>query len=70
MEKLDLDKQESKFLDETITQLKSSVPVKENGEIYYPGENSLKTRKENMELGIPVDDGVWAKVKELAKLNQ
>ena len=59
-----------KALGETITQIKSSVPAKENSEIFYPGENSLKTRKENMELGIPVDDGVWAKVKELAKLNQ
>jgi len=29
----------------------------------------LKTRYENMELGIPVDDGVWARVKELAKLS-
>jgi len=53
-------------LSETIAQLKSSVPVKENGEIFYPGEQSLKTRHENMQLGIPVDDGVWAKVKELA----
>jgi 3-dehydro-L-gulonate 2-dehydrogenase len=51
---------------ETIEQLKSSVPASENGEIFYPGEQSLKTRKENMELGIPVDDGIWAKVKELA----
>ena len=55
-------------LGETIEQLKGSVPAKENGEIYYPGEQSLKTRKENDELGIPVDDGVWAKVKELATL--
>jgi len=53
-------------LSETIAQLKSSVPVKENGEIFYPGEQSLKTRHENMQLGIPVDDGVWAKVKALA----
>lgn len=57
-----------KVLDETIEQLKSSVPVKENREIYYPGENSLKTRRENMELGIPVDEGVWNKVKELAQI--
>jgi 3-dehydro-L-gulonate 2-dehydrogenase len=56
-------------LSETIEQLKSSVPAKENGEIFYPGEQSLKTRHQNMELGIPVDDGVWAKVKELANLN-
>jgi len=53
-------------LNETVEQLKSSVPATENGEIFYPGEQSLKTRHENMELGIPVDDGIWSKVKELA----
>ena len=56
----------SQAIEETLRQLKSSVPSKEGGEIYYPGENSLKTRYENMEQGIPVDDGVWARVKELA----
>jgi len=55
-------------LNETVRQLKSSVPADENGEIFYPGERSLKTRKENMKLGIPVDDGVWATVKELAEI--
>jgi 3-dehydro-L-gulonate 2-dehydrogenase len=54
-------------INETIEQIKNSVPAKENSEIYYPGEQSLRTRKENMELGIPVDPGVWEKVKELAK---
>jgi len=53
-------------LHETIEQLKSSEPATENGKIFYPGEQSLKTRHENMELGIPVDEGIWAKVKELA----
>lgn len=57
------------ILTETITQIKSSVPAKENNEIFYPGEQSLKIRNENMESGIPVDDGVWAIVKELARLN-
>ncbi len=56
-------------LQKTIEQLKSSVPADENGKIFYPGEQSLKTRQENMEFGIPVDDGIWAKVKELADLN-
>ena len=51
----------------TITQIKSSVPAKENGEIFYPGEQSLKTRIENLQLGIPVDDGVWTTVQALAK---
>lgn len=53
-------------LNETIEQIKSSVPAKENGEIYFPGEQSMKTRNENRELGIPVDDGVWARIRELA----
>ncbi|MEI8097846.1 MAG: 3-dehydro-L-gulonate 2-dehydrogenase [Sediminibacterium sp.] len=57
-----------KVLSETITQIKTSVPVTENSEIFYPGEQSLKTRHENLAMGIPVDDGVWAKVKELADM--
>ncbi len=53
---------------ETIQQIKSSELAEGNNEIFYPGEKSLKTRNENMELGIPVDDGVWEKVKELASV--
>jgi len=53
-------------LAETIQQLRDSVPAAENGNINYPGERSIQTREENMRLGIPVDDGVWAKVKVLA----
>jgi len=56
-------------LHETIEQLKSSVPATENDEIFYPGEQSLKTRDENQKLGIPVDNGIWARVKELAKMS-
>lgn len=55
-------------IESTIHQLKSSIPAKEGGEVYYPGEQSLKTRRENSELGIPVDESVWAKVQELANL--
>jgi len=52
----------------TIEQLKSSTPVQEGYEVFYPGEQTMKTRKENNELGIPVDDAVWARVKELANV--
>ena len=55
-----------KILSETIHQLKSSETAEGKSEIYYPGEKSLKTRYENMKLGIPVDQGVWSKVKLLA----
>ncbi len=51
---------------ETIAQIKASVPAKENGDIFYPGEQSQKTRIENRKLGIPVDEPVWNIVKELA----
>ncbi|HAQ18577.1 MAG TPA: 3-dehydro-L-gulonate 2-dehydrogenase [Prolixibacteraceae bacterium] len=53
-------------INETIQQIKTSELAEGTGEIYYPGEQSLKTRHKNMEMGIPVDDGIWARVKELA----
>ncbi len=43
--------------------------TEEHNEIFYPGEQSLKTRNENMESGIPVNAAIWAKVKALAQLN-
>jgi 3-dehydro-L-gulonate 2-dehydrogenase len=58
-----------KVLGETVDQLRSSTPATEGGEINYPGERSLKTQKDNMEHGIPVDDGVWATVRALAGLS-
>ena len=54
-------------IQETIEQLKSATPANEGDEILYPGEQSLRKRNENNELGIPVDDGVWANVQGLAK---
>ena len=34
--------------------------VKASGEkVLYPGERSLATRRESMELGIPVDKNIW-----------
>lgn len=57
----------NKAIADTIQQIKSSQMAEAVNEIYYPGEQSLKTRTENMELGIPADDGIWTKVKELAK---
>lgn len=57
-----------KALSETLQQLKSSTPASENSAIYYPGEQSLKTRRQNLELGIPVDDSVWSTVQKLATI--
>lgn len=50
------------IIDEIIRDIKSSVPEKEGGEVFYPGELELKNVKENRELGIPVIEEKWNEV--------
>ncbi|MHA8067456.1 3-dehydro-L-gulonate 2-dehydrogenase [Aquirufa sp. ROCK2-A2] len=52
----------------TIEQLRNSTSVEESGEVLYPGERSLRTRMENLQSGIPVDEQVWQNVRKLAGL--
>ncbi|HHY53460.1 MAG TPA: 2,3-diketo-L-gulonate reductase, partial [Clostridiales bacterium] len=33
--------------------------------VRYPGQNMLRIRKENTELGIPVNEKVWNKILSL-----
>ncbi|MEN9686987.1 MAG: 1-piperideine-2-carboxylate/1-pyrroline-2-carboxylate reductase [Bacteroidota bacterium] len=54
-------------INETIEQIKASILVDADSEIQYPGEQSLRKRKANKQLGIPVDEKVWERVKELAQ---
>lgn len=54
-----------KNIDDTLNDMKTSTPVTEGRPVYYPGENMMRTRKENMELGIPVDEGIWQKVLDM-----
>ena len=39
--------------------LHAAVPVEEGKAVRYPGEQTLKVRQENMELGVPVDEELW-----------
>lgn len=48
-----------KIVNNIINDVKSSIPVKEGAEVYYPGELELKSIKENMENGIPVIEEKW-----------
>ena len=48
-----------------IDDLKASEPVKEDGSVLFPGERSFQTRKENLELGIPVIEEVWETVQNM-----
>jgi 3-dehydro-L-gulonate 2-dehydrogenase len=50
------------LIDEIIAFTKSSQPVKKEGKVYYPGENTLAVRKENEAQGIPVIEKIWKEV--------
>ena len=51
--------------EETLKDIQNSVPEHANKKIRYPGEGTLIRRKENTELGIPVDPEIWKKICEL-----
>jgi len=48
-----------------IKDYKDSTPESEKTGIIYPGERVLRTRKENLEKGIPVNASLWEKIKAL-----
>ena len=50
------------IVDEILADVKSSEPIKKDGEVLYPGELELKNIKENKEQGIPVVEEVWESV--------
>lgn len=50
------------IVNDIINDVKTSVPEKEGGQVYYPGELALKNMRENMELGIPVIEEKWNQV--------
>ena len=50
------------IIDAILADVKSSEPIKEGGEVYYPGELALHTMIENKELGIPVVEEIWEEV--------
>ena len=52
-------------VNEVLNDIKASEKVDENQQINYPGERTLNTRKYNLEKGIPVDDEIWNKIKEM-----
>ncbi len=47
--------------------LHSSIPDKEGGKVYYPGEREFLTRQENLKNGVPVIDEVWESIKKLER---
>jgi 3-dehydro-L-gulonate 2-dehydrogenase len=56
-----------KVIREALNFAKSSQQVNAKSEILYPGEMVLRTRHENMEAGIPVNEEVWEQVLRYGK---
>ena len=52
-------------VNEVLDNLHESTRVDATKPVLYPGENSLAIRNTNLANGIPVDDGVWAKIQSL-----
>lgn len=48
-----------RIVDELVADIKSSIPIKEGGTVFYPGEIEINTRKDNIENGIPVIEEKW-----------
>ncbi|HTI60846.1 3-dehydro-L-gulonate 2-dehydrogenase [Mucilaginibacter sp.] len=57
--------QTESLVEEIIAYSKSSRPEKEGAAIYYPGENTLRTREKSLMEGVWVDEKIWEKVKNL-----
>jgi 3-dehydro-L-gulonate 2-dehydrogenase len=53
------------LIEEIISYTKSSRPEKEGDAIYYPGENTLRTREKSLKEGVWVDEKIWEKVQGL-----
>lgn len=58
---------QEKLINEIINYTHDVAPMHPNNKIYYPGERSLQTTKENLKKGMPVSDPIWNEVMELLK---
>lgn len=63
--KLSSTKEIDAIVDKIVADIKGSEPIKENGVISYPGESSLRTRKDNLENGIPVIEEIWYSIQKI-----
>ena len=57
----------SSTIDAIIEDYKTSVPIKEQGNVSYPSERVLATRLKNSQQGIPVLENVWKEVNGFLK---
>jgi 3-dehydro-L-gulonate 2-dehydrogenase len=51
-----------KIADEIVASVQNSKPATAGKPVRYPGEQTLKVRAENTELGLPVEPATWEKI--------
>jgi 3-dehydro-L-gulonate 2-dehydrogenase len=52
----------AEIADGIVASLHGSKPAREGKRIRYPGEETLRVRAENRNLGLPVEPGVWDEI--------
>lgn len=52
----------AEIADEVVASLHASTPAIAGKTVRYPGEQILRTREENMRLGLPVDPEIWERI--------
>ena len=57
--------EKERLVNEIIAYTKPATPEDPSKPVAYPGEHTLKTRLENMEKGIPVDEEMWQRLLDL-----
>ena len=63
--KMNMQEITDRLVSEITEDVKSSIPEKEGGVVYYPGEIEWNTRNDNLKNGIPVIAEVWNKIRSL-----
>jgi len=49
----------AEIVEEVVASLHHCRPAKEGSKVRYPGEQTLKAREENTQLGLPVEPAIW-----------
>lgn len=52
----------AEIADEVVASLRASTPAVAGNTVRYPGEQTLRTREENMRLGLSVDPEIWESI--------
>jgi 3-dehydro-L-gulonate 2-dehydrogenase len=55
----------AQIADEVVASLHNCAAAAQNARVRYPGEQTLRMRAENMELGLPVEPEVWTLIQAM-----